>query len=320
MAVVVVLAIAQQGLLASSARTLSGARPAWVLLAVVAEALSMLAFALVHWRLLRAADVRIGIGSITAIALASNAISSAMPVAGTELGTGYTYRQFRRRGTDGASAAWVLTIAGIISSLTFWTLVAATAITSRQVATAVAGLTVAVGLAVSVVGGMVALHHPAVRARLERLAVHAATTGLRLIRRPNDGVESWVGQVAGQLASLRAGRPTLASVALASSLNWLADLACAGLAIVAIGGSVPWPTVVLAWAAAASASSLQLTPGGIGVAEAAMVGTLVASGMPVGPATAAVLVYRLISYWMLVIVGAAVLAAQRIHPLQPATP
>jgi len=313
--VAAVLAITQYGLLANSARTLSRASPAWAVLAILAESLSMLAFALVYWRLLRAADVRIGIGPITAIALASNTISGAMPVAGTELGTGYAYRQFRRRGADGPSAAWVLIIAGITSSVTFWTLVAGTAISSRQVASEVAGLTVAVLLAVAVVGGIVALHRPVVRARLQRLAVRAATAGLRMIRRPNDGVEGWIGQVAGQLGSLRAGRSTVASVALTSTLNWLADIACAGFAVIAVGGSVSWSAVVLAWAAAGSASSLRLTPGGVGVAEAAMVATLVASGMPAGRATAAVLVYRLISYWMLVLAGAALLAAQRLHPL-----
>jgi hypothetical protein len=277
----------------------------------------MLAFALVYWGLLRAANVRIGIGRLAAISLASNTISNAMPLAGTELGTGYTYRHFRHRGADGASAAWVLTIAGITSSLTFSTLVAATAINSRQVATVVAGLAVAVLLAVAVVGGMVALHRPAVRARLERLAVQAATAALRLIRRPTKGVEDRIGEVTGHLASLRAGRLTLATVTLTASLNWLADIACAGLALIAVGGSVSWPTLVLAWAAAASATSLRLTPGGVGVAEAAMVAALVTSGLPAGRATAAVLVYRLISFWMLVLAGATVLAAQRLHPLEP---
>jgi uncharacterized protein (TIRG00374 family) len=316
-AVAVVVAITQHGLSASSARTLSAASPAWTLLAILAEGLSMLAFALVHWRLLRAADVGIGIGPVTAIALGGNAISSTVPVAGTELGTGYTYRQFRRRGADGGSAAWVLTIAGVTSSLTFWSLVAGTAISSNRVTTMVAGLTVAILLAAAVMGGLVALHRPTVRDRLEQLAVRAATAGLRLIRRPTDGVERSIREVAARLASLRAGRSTLASVALTSSLNWLADLACADLAVIAVGGSVSWTALVLAWAAAASVSSLQLTPGGLGVAEVTMIAALVTSGMPAGTATAAVLVYRLISYWMLVLTGAAVLAVQRIHPLEP---
>jgi uncharacterized membrane protein YbhN (UPF0104 family) len=41
-----------------------------------------------------------------------------------------------------------------------------------------------------------------------------------------------------------------------------------------------------------------ITPGGLGAAEAALGLTLVAAGLRPGPAPAAVLVYRLVSFWL----------------------
>jgi uncharacterized membrane protein YbhN (UPF0104 family) len=44
-------------------------------------------------------------------------------------------------------------------------------------------------------------------------------------------------------------------------------------------------------------------PGGLGALEAAVVAGLSALGMPVGAAASAVLIYRLLTYWLTVPVG-----------------
>ena len=62
--------------------------------------------------------------------------------------------------------------------------------------------------------------------------------------------------------------------------------------------------MVLAWAAGALVSSTRLTPGGIGVVEAALASALVAAGLPASQAVPAVVVYRLISLWLLAALGA----------------
>jgi uncharacterized protein (TIRG00374 family) len=50
-----------------------------------------------------------------------------------------------------------------------------------------------------------------------------------------------------------------------------------------------------------------LTPGGVGFVEAAMTGTLVAAGSPAAAATATVLGWRLVSHWIPILVGLALL-------------
>ena len=62
-------------------------------------------------------------------------------------------------------------------------------------------------------------------------------------------------------------------------MNWVADIACLALAIMAVGSPVPWSGLILAWSVRVGAASLGLTPGGLGVVEAALAGALVAAGV-----------------------------------------
>jgi uncharacterized protein (TIRG00374 family) len=47
-----------------------------------------------------------------------------------------------------------------------------------------------------------------------------------------------------------------------------------------------------------------ITPGGLGIVEAGMTGTLALAGVPAGAAAVAVLAYRLASYWLPLPAGA----------------
>ena len=62
-------------------------------------------------------------------------------------------------------------------------------------------------------------------------------------------------------------------------------------------------TIVAVYLGAAAIGSVAPTPGGLGALEAALAAGLVAAGTPTGPAIAAVLTYRLITYWLPVIPG-----------------
>lgn len=103
--------------------------------------------------------------------------------------------------------------------------------------------------------------------------------------------------------SIRAPRRVYAEVFALSLANWLLDVAVLVLAIHATGAPIPWNGVLLAYGAGIVAGSLWPAPGGIGAVEAAMAAALVAAGLAAGPALAAVLVYRLASFWMLLGIG-----------------
>ena len=66
---------------------------------------------------------------------------------------------------------------------------------------------------------------------------------------------------------------------------------------------MPWEGLLLAWAAGTAVASLGLTPGGLGVVEAALSSALIATGLVGSTAIAAVLVYRIVSLWLVLAAG-----------------
>ena len=78
--------------------------------------------------------------------------------------------------------------------------------------------------------------------------------------------------------------------------------------------TVPHSEAFLAWAIGRVISSLPLTPGGIGVVELGMIGTLVGFGAPHAHVVAAVLLYRGLVIVPTLLVGAVALVVLRVRP------
>jgi Lysylphosphatidylglycerol synthase TM region len=93
---------------------------------------------------------------------------------------------------------------------------------------------------------------------------------------------------------------TVTGLALA---NWLADAAVLAVSIRATGAAVPWHDLLLVYGSGIAAQSLNITPGGLGVAEGTLSLALIATGLRAGQALAAVLLYRLASFWLVAFAG-----------------
>ena len=61
--------------------------------------------------------------------------------------------------------------------------------------------------------------------------------------------------------------------------------------------------LILVSAGGMAASSIGFTPGGIGIVEVALVAALAATGLPAAGASVAVMIYRLISLWLIMMAG-----------------
>ena len=85
--------------------------------------------------------------------------------------------------------------------------------------------------------------------------------------------------------------------------NWAFDCGCLACGFVATGGSVPWRGLLLAYGAGQLAANLPITPGGLGVVEGSLTVALVAFGGAELSTVAAVLVYRIVSFWGFLPVG-----------------
>lgn len=81
------------------------------------------------------------------------------------------------------------------------------------------------------------------------------------------------------------------------------DCLCLSAAIAAVGAHPPWQGLLLAYLTAAGASTLAVTPGGMGSVELALSAALVVAGLDAPHALAATLVYRIASLWLPAIGG-----------------
>jgi uncharacterized protein (TIRG00374 family) len=301
--VVAVAAEAERKLLSRSIGGLDHLRWGWVAAAVVFESASMASFARMHRRVLRSGGLRLTVGSVLAVTYAGNAISSSLPVAGSGAAAGFTYRQFSARGAGGPTSAWVLAVAGIISSTAFALILSAGAIQSGNPAAIVAGATGAALTIIPLGALLIALHRPRARDWLIRFVVGILRQVQRRVGRPAGDPDETVRGAIANLGELRLSRRDAAIASIFSINNWLFDIACLVCAIEAVGQPVPSKGLILAWAAGTGAASFKLTPGGVGVVEAALAPALVAIGVRSTPAVTSTLVYRFISFWLMLVVG-----------------
>ena len=71
----------------------------------------------------------------------------------------------------------------------------------------------------------------------------------------------------------------------------------------AIHAPIPWKGLLLAYGAGQLAANLPVTPGGLGVVEGSITIALVAFGGSESTTPYAVLLYRIISFWFILVIG-----------------
>jgi pimeloyl-ACP methyl ester carboxylesterase/uncharacterized membrane protein YbhN (UPF0104 family) len=275
----------------------------WIPAAVLLEAASMAAFAVMLRRLLAAGGARVGVRPMLATAYAANAVSVSVPLAGPALATGFTFRRFTRQGADAPLAGWSLLAGGVISSAAAALVVVGGALASGNIlVTAVAVPGGVLAIAALIVAGAAA-RRPRLRGALERPAGWTLQQGSRLLRRPvtepGQIIRAWADRL-GSLQLPASGWLTVTGLALA---NWLADAAVLAVSIRATGAAVPWHDLLLVYGTGIAAQSLNVTPGGLGVTEGTLSLALVATGLGASRALAAVLLYRLASFWLVALAG-----------------
>jgi pimeloyl-ACP methyl ester carboxylesterase len=295
--------VTERAALAASLAVLGHLHWIWIPVAITLESASMAAFAIMLRRLLAAGGTRVGVRPMLATAYAANALSVSVPLAGPELATAFTFRRFSRQGADAPLAGWTLLAGGVVSSAAAALIAVGGALASGNIlvtAVAVPGGALAVA-ALAVLGA--AARRPRLRGALERPAARALRRGARLIRRPIDDPRQTVRAWAERLGSLHlppSGWITVTGLALA---NWLTDAAVLAVSIHAAGAAVPWHVLLLVYGSGIAAQSLNITPGGLGVAEGTLALALVATGLRASQALAAVLLYRLASFWVVAFAG-----------------
>jgi uncharacterized protein (TIRG00374 family) len=280
-------------------RTLS---PLWFGLMVLLEAVSFASIWALQGLLLGSRQWLL----IATSQLGGNAFGRIVPV-GAAAGGALQYRMLAAGGVGAAEAASGLTASSLISTaaLTAMPVVAIPAIVIG--APAPRGLQQAAWL-----GGVVFVVFAAAGAALilSDRVLHAigSFTSLVLRRLP---VRRRPGSEADLPERLVAIRDRIVSrlgrrwweALLAAAGNWAFDYFALLAALTAVG-SRPRPSlVVLAYVGAAVLGMIPITPGGLGFVEAGLTGTLTLAGVPAAQAVLATLAYRLVSFWLPILIG-----------------
>jgi putative heme transporter len=274
----------------------------WFVLGAGCEAISLTAFGLSRRRLLRADGHQADFGSVMAITYAGNALSMSVPFAGAQLAAVFSYRQFRRRGLDPALTGWALGVSAIASSLALALVLVAGALAGGAPLASAAGFAGAAIFALPAVVVLLALRYPRARAVTNQLLAGTVHLARRVVRKP--GIDpAALEEFLTRLASIKLGWLSYAEVFGLAIVNWLADCACLACAIRATGSPVPWHGLLLAYGAGAVVGSTGATPGGFGLVEVTVTAALVATGMSASRALTAVLAYRLVSFWLILLGG-----------------
>ena len=300
-AVALLAAVQHRSELATAGGMLSRLEWRWVAVAVGAEMASMVVFARLQRRLLRAGGVEMELAPMVGITLAGNAMAMSLP-GGAAWSATWAFGQLRRRGANRTLAAWVILVAGALASFALFVLVAVGSWVAggrgpvaglRWVAALLAAIPVVAG-----VGYQLARRSTTFRRALE--ATWEATAG----RSGAVGNAARLGRrLLSNLGVVRPGAIHLTGAFGLAMANWLYDAVVVVATFEALRVPVPWRGVLVVYGLTQISASLPVTPGGLGVVEASMAALLIAYGVHAPEAFATVLLYRIVSFWGLVPIG-----------------
>ncbi|MFN2556889.1 MAG: YbhN family protein, partial [Nitriliruptorales bacterium] len=253
------------------------------------------------------------------LAFARNALSRILP-AGGATGLAVTVAILARHGVDAARATSALAATGVVSFgvlVVILPLAALPALGGGSVGReVVAGGAAALLIGAAAVGALAVVRRPRFVASLAaRLAGLFARGPLRRWLDPNR-VEATALRGVTVVSVLGNNRAALSAAAGWAAMSWLLDLGALLVVSATIGQGTPLRFLPLAFVAAQLAATVPITPGGVGVVEATMIGVLVGGGGTAAAATAATLGWRLISHWLPVVVGLAALPTLGARPLR----
>jgi uncharacterized membrane protein YbhN (UPF0104 family) len=290
----------------------------YALLVATAAAASMMTY----WITIQAVLPWIRLRQAAAVSLGSNAVASTLP-AGGAVAVGVGWAMLSSWGLSTADYVLYTLVTGIWNIFTLLglpflaVLIMATA--SRPDATLIIGAAVGLALLAAMAGGLVLLLHCEALALCgARMLQYALAMAARLARRvpPASAAGSLPGlrDRAGALLAARGWRITAATLA-SHLMLWLVLLAC--LRAVSLSQTqLPWQTSLAAFAFIRLLTALPITPGGLGITELGLIAILAdGAGHKVSvQVTAAVLMYRAVTYLPSIPLGALACLTWRYAP------
>jgi uncharacterized protein (TIRG00374 family) len=290
---------------------ITDADTSWLAVAVVAEFVSMGMFARQQRRLLTAFGVHMTRHHALALSYSRSAIAISLP-AGSAISAAYAFRQFRTGGASRRTAATVMVLSGLLSFAALFLLYGTGVLAAGAVRLGEAWsdgssstrVSVVLAFALITMVGLFAwqsnwqIHKNDVRSAREHKRTHPPISS----RFPRLG--KVLTPLTDAITSSRDVGNRHWALALGSAVaNWLTDLLCLYAAARAFHLPVSLAAIGAVYLTVQVVRQVPLTPGGIGVIEVSLLAGLVSAGAGNADAAATVLVYRLLSCWLIIPVG-----------------
>jgi len=293
-----------------------------LLLLFVFEACSLVAYGELVYQVLVSMGERPSRNLVQRTTLAGTSLGKTLP-GGTTTALAVSVNVLRGAGLNGSRTTAALATSGMLSSFTL-ALLLPIALLIAILGGHSGGIALSAGVAAVAMIGVLfglrrAVNHPAgVGVFAERVLKRIARGPLRSRLDPK-AVGNEVAKAVEGVRTLLHDRKLLIRTLACATANWLFDVAALTAVALTVGRGVPLTGILLAYVIGQLACAIPLTPGGIGVMETAMIASLVATGSPAAAATATVLGWRLVSYWLPIVVGMFVLPTLRSGRKAPIT-
>ena len=231
--------------------------------------------------------------------LAGNAVSELVP-GGAATSAALQYQMLVQEGVQPGRAASGMAAGSVI---VFGTLLVLNVLTLPLALLGVgvpSSLMAAAWISVALLLGIVLVGSLALRGdRFLTVVGRAAQWALNKLRRHSEPVQDLPERLLAQRTAVvqAVGRQHWQAL-LAAAGKWVFDYLALVFSIAAVGARPNVGLVLVAYSAAMLLGQIPLTPGGLGVVEAGLTGTLALIGVRGGAAVLATLVYRLFNYWL----------------------
>ena len=301
--------LGRKGELAGTTSYLENPDWVWLVVAIILEVGSIVAYGALQRQILLSGDLDLGLPTSTAITLAFNSLTNSLP-GGVAWGGLFSYHQFRRRGADETLAVWAIVADNACAAVTLAALATIGLIVAGSQGTGLGVVAPTFGV---ILGIVVVVAVAWRRGVLRALATGAVGLVKRVTGRPRGSARASVDHTFARLTAVTPSRRQWGLALTWAMANWVLDCGCLVAAFGVVGAPVPWRGLLLAYGAGQLAANLPITPGGLGVVEGSITIALVAYGGAEATTVAAVLVYRLLSFWASLPIGWGTAVVLEIH-------
>lgn len=274
--------------------------PSWLFLGIVLEFAALLCYSMLTHVALGQDSDKVRIFTLFRIQLSTRSLGSLVP-GGSAASNALGFRLMTLAGANGRDAGFALATAGVgsavVLNLILWVALIVS-IPGRGV-NAFYGTAAIFGVIVMLLAGGVVLGLVDHEGRAERVTRWFA----RKMRFDQDKAGEVAVHLGERLRGLANEPGLLRKVLSWSLLNWFLDIAALFVFIRAFGGSVDIVGLVVSFCLANIFASIPITPGGLGIVEGIYIPSLVGFGLTTTTATVSVLSYRLVQFWLPMLVG-----------------